>query len=191
MKKVWTKRVYHLSYLAKGALLEISITTAKAFLEGEGTAVQEVYETYRKLLYFIIVSIVKDKSDAEDLFQDVFVEVLSNKNASVKPAKLRNYLCECAKNKALNFIKKRNALVDYTDLMDIYEMDESDNPYLQNLLEGLTDLENVLVSYKIVYGFSYREIERLTGLKRQNANNIYRRAIHKLRKLYGDKPHVQ
>jgi len=171
--------------------LELNLKTAKSFIAGDTEAVNDVYNEYRKLLFFIIVSITKNEQDANDVFQTVFTEILENPPRHIKPEKLQQYLCESAKNQAINFIKKRDALIDYSDLLDIYGEEDCDNSFMQSLLSGLSDVENTIIVYKIVYDFSYREISSLTGLSRQNCINIYKRALIKMRKLYGDNPYAE
>ena len=56
--------------------VEVSLETAKAFLSGDRAATSEVYLAYRRLLYFIIVSVVKNQEDANDVFDDVFTHLL-------------------------------------------------------------------------------------------------------------------
>lgn len=170
--------------------MDISKATAQRFLEGDDRAIEEVYVTYRRLLYFIIISILKDPDDSEDVLQDVFSSLLT-KRPAIKPSKLQSYLCQSAKNTAINFAKKRDALIDYSDLLDVYGENDASNPYLQDLLSGLSDLENIVVVYKIVYDFSFREIASLTGLSRQHANNLYHQALKKMRKIYGANPYDQ
>jgi len=169
--------------------VEVSLETAKAFLSGDRAATSEVYLAYRRLLYFIIVSVVKNQEDANDVFDDVFTHLLEEPPKLQDPKKLQSYLCTAARHSAISFAQKRDSLIDYSDLMDVYGTDEKDNGYLQNLLEGLSDLEAIVFTYKIVYGFSYREISALTGIPRQSANRLYHEAIKKACRLYGVKKH--
>jgi RNA polymerase sigma-70 factor, ECF subfamily len=169
--------------------VEVNLSTAKAFLSGDSAATSAVYLAYRRLLYFIIVSVVKNQEDADDVFDDVFTHLLQEPPKLQDPRKLQSYLCETARHSAINFAKKRDALIDYSDLMDVYGADEKDNGYLQSLLEGLSDLEAIVFTYKIVYGFSYREISALTGVPRQSLNRLYHEAITKARRLYGATKH--
>jgi len=169
--------------------VEISEETAKAFLSGDRAATSEVYLAYRRLLYFIIVSIVKNQEDAADVFEEMFTHLLADPPQLASPKKLQAYLCASARHAAISFAKRRDALIDYSDLMDVYGQEEKDNDYLQTLLGGLSDLEAIVFTYKIVYEFSYREISALTGIPRMSANRLYHEAPKKARRLYGVKKH--
>lgn len=167
--------------------MEVSSQVAQAFLKGDPKAVEQVYVAYRRLLYFVIVTIVKNEEDANDVFEELFVSFLSEKARPEDPQRLSSYLTQSAHNAAINFAKKRDALIDYSDLMDVYGEEEQDNSYLQSLLEGLSDLENIVFTYKIVYDFSFRDISALTGIPRMSVHRLYREALKKAHKLYGDK----
>jgi len=86
---------------------------------------------------------------------------------------------------ALNFAKRQGALVDYSDLMDAFGAEEHQNPYLQEFMPFLSDLENAVLVYKLEYGFTFREIATLTGVSRQTADVAYKAAIRKIRKNLG------
>jgi RNA polymerase sigma-70 factor (ECF subfamily) len=181
-----------LSYLIEGGskALHIPLSTARGFLAGDVNATSEVYLSCRKLLYFIIRSIVANKDDADDIYQEVFANVLANRSAIKSPYNLERYLVRCAQNAALNFIKKRESLIDYSELMDAYGEDDHKNSYLQEFMPFLTDLENAVSVYKIEYGFSYREIATFTGVSRQTANNAYKSAVKKIKKNLGGSRNV-
>ena len=167
--------------------LKASLASAQGFLAGEEGATKEVYLTYRKLLYFIIRSLVENPDDADDLYQETFVQAISARKEIKDPKKLHYYLCATAKNLALNFIKKRDALVDYSDLLDFYGQDEHANGYLQDLNALLSDAENVVVTYRIAYGLSVDEVAKLTGFSKSKVNLLYSRSLKKLRKELGGK----
>jgi RNA polymerase sigma-70 factor (ECF subfamily) len=172
--------------VSRGALtLKVSERTARLFIEGNEAAIGLVYQSYKSLLYFIIVSIVKNNEDAQDVYQDVFAEVIRNRGNIKKPKDLHWYLVSSAKNKALNFVMKRDALVDYVSLMDLYSEDEKDNGFVQEVTAGLNDLEGIIFLYKYQYGFTFEEIARLTGLSRQTVAKYYKVGLGDIRKQYG------
>ena len=171
--------------------MRIPLSTARAFIAGDEAATAEVYLDCRKLLYFIIRSIVTNPEDAADVYQDVFVSVLKNRSAITSPSHLVSYLARTAENMALNFAKRQGALVDYSDLMDAYGTEEHQNAYLQEFIPFLSDLENAVLVYKLEYGFTFREIAVLTGVSRQTADVAYKAAIRKIRKNLGGSTHVR
>ena len=54
--------------------MNVTIKTAKLFLQGEEEATVTVYKSYRSLLYFIISTYVNQKEDCDDVYQNVFMK---------------------------------------------------------------------------------------------------------------------
>ena len=65
--------------------MNVTIRTAKLFLQGEEEATAIVYKSYRALLYFIIATYVDNKEDCDDVYQNVFMKIL-DKRSEVKDA---------------------------------------------------------------------------------------------------------
>lgn len=167
----------------KGAKMgEIDTLTAKRLIAGDEEAAKEIYEGYRTLLYFIIVSITKNQEDAEDVFQNVFLKLFSHRDSIVDPKKLRSYMSILARNEALRFVKERDGNPLYSDIMDIYGSSDKDNDFIQDIMAPLTDIEGIVVSYHLLYDYSFREMETLTGISRSEEARIYKEAIKKLKK---------
>jgi RNA polymerase sigma-70 factor, ECF subfamily len=171
-----------LSHRGRHSVLRIPLSTARGFIAGDEEAISEVYLSSRKLLYFIIRSIVANKDDADDVYQETFVRILASRAAIKSPKCLERYLTQCAKNAALNFVRERGVRIDACELMDAYGEEDHKNSYLQEFMPFLSDLENAVAVYKIEYGFSFREIAALTGVSRQTADSAYRDALRKIRK---------
>jgi RNA polymerase sigma factor (sigma-70 family) len=170
--------------------LNVSQSTARRFIEGDEDAFNEVYSAYRKLLYFIIGSIVGNAEDAKDVFQEVFLNVYKNRGNIKKSGDLHWYLVQSARNEALSFVKKRDALVEYSPFLDEEGQDEGkENLFLEEMVQGLTSNEAIAVSYKVEWGFSFVEIASLTGLSRQSVAKYYRSGMGKLKARYGEEKH--
>lgn len=170
--------------------MNVSQTTARRFVEGDEAAFSEVYSAYRKLLFFIIGSIVGNSSDAEDVFQEVFLSIWKSRQNIKNSGDLHWYLITTAKNEALSFVRKRDALVDYSSLLDVYGKEEH-NAFLDDLLKGLSSMEANVVIYKVEWGFSFEEIARLTGYTRQTIAKYYHEGMKKLRQQNQEANHVQ
>lgn len=70
----------------------------------------EIYITYGRLVYFKIMQYVDNKLDVEDLTQDVFVSFYNNIKF-IEVLNIKYYLVAFAKNKALDYLKKKNEIV--------------------------------------------------------------------------------
>lgn len=66
----------------------------------------EIYRLYGRLVYFKIMQYIDNKLDVEDLTQDVFVSFYNNIKY-IEVLNIKYYLVVSAKNKALNYLKKK------------------------------------------------------------------------------------
>lgn len=150
-------------------------------------AFKQVYQAYRKLLFFIIVSIVKNETTAEDLLQDTFIKVYEAVENLQDPSSFHSYICLTAKNLALNEIKRSRRIESLDVLEDIYGYHEQNYTMLDEIADYLSDLENTIVIYKIVHGRGFKEIGELTDLPLSTVYQIYQKALSKIKDHYGGK----
>ena len=80
----------------------------RRFLNGDEGGLEELITLYQRGLFRFIYGYVRDEGLAEDIMQDVFVELYYKRNFQEKEnASLKTYLYTVARNKSLNVIKKR------------------------------------------------------------------------------------
>lgn len=86
----------------------------KAFLSGDNRGFEAIVVRYRENLIYFIYRYVNNLHLAEELAQDVFVEVLLHKERYNFKASLKTYLFTIARNKAVDYIRrhKREVLVE-------------------------------------------------------------------------------
>jgi RNA polymerase sigma-70 factor (ECF subfamily) len=65
-------------------------------------------EKHKKMVYGTIFRIVRNKSDAEDLFQEVFLKVYSSAYQLRNLEDLSGWLFKIAYNKSISFLRKKN-----------------------------------------------------------------------------------
>lgn len=167
--------------------MKIPYATAKAFCEGNENAIKEVYLSLRKLLYFVIRSLVNNEEDAKDIYQNVFVKVLENRETITNPQALQSYFLLTAKSEALNFLRKQKPEDDSEAIDTLYEGDPKEYTYLESYYSFLTPRENAVVVLHLEEGLSFREIEDVTHLSRQSLANAYKSALAKLKSSYEEK----
>src|SRR5437773_6355393 len=74
--------------------------------KGDTAAFSEFYDRYSRLVFGALMRIVKDKTEAEDILQDVFLQVW-HKGDTYKPELgiPRNWLVRIAHNLAINLVR--------------------------------------------------------------------------------------
>ena len=161
--------------------MNVTIKTAKLFLQGDEEAISSVYRSYRSLLYFIIAIYLNQKEDCDDVYQNVFVKILDRRNEVKDPSSLHSYLCTMAKNEAIDYAKKRSR----EHSSDVLEDMCADNQVTQLdyfLPYDLTKEEKMIVGYRLTFGLSWQEINELTGIPLGTLKYRYAQAIDKVKR---------
>ena len=161
--------------------MNVTIKTAKLFLQGDEEAIASVYRSYRSLLYFIIATYLNQKEDCDDVYQNVFVKILAKRNEVKDPSSLHSYLCAMAKNEAIDFAKRLSRERSSDVLEDIC----ADNQVTQLdyfLPYDLTKEEKMIVGYRLTFGLSWQEVSELVGIPMATAKYRYVQAIDKVKR---------
>jgi RNA polymerase sigma-70 factor (ECF subfamily) len=135
-------------------------------------------------LFFIIISIVKNETIAEDLLQDTFIKVYEAVGNLKDPSSFHSYITLTAKNLALNEIKKMRRVESLDPLLDIYGQEEQSFTLLDEIASYLSDIENTIVIYKIVHERGFQEISSLTDIPLSTVYQIYQKALKKIKDHY-------
>jgi RNA polymerase sigma-70 factor (ECF subfamily) len=77
----------------------------KGIQQGDRKSFQILVETYQRMVVNTCLGIVHNKADAEDLAQDVFLEILRTAENFRGDAKLSTWLYRIATNRSLNLIR--------------------------------------------------------------------------------------
>ena len=82
----------------------------RRFLAGDENAFVEIVDTYRESLIFFLYRFTGDLNAAEDLAEDVFVEVLLHPGRYRFQCALKTWLFTIGRNKAVSFLRKTSRL---------------------------------------------------------------------------------
>lgn len=76
---------------------------------GDVNAFEELYDQYNRLLFGMIISIVKEREEAEDLLQEVFVKVWQKAHTfNKKRGNVYSWLVTISRNKAIDRIRSKD-----------------------------------------------------------------------------------
>lgn len=153
--------------------------------KGQEEAFNKFFSNYKKLLYFIIVSIVKNEQDSYDLLQDVCLKVYTKVQTLENNKTFHSWVTLMARNTALDFVKKHKREGELTDFAILNNSFKSNNNAITfNFNNYLTNFENIVVTYKIVYEFTFKEISKLLQCSKSQVFVIYKEALKKIKKHY-------
>jgi len=82
-------------------------------IKGDRKSFEKLYEISKKQVYFTCLGIVKNKSDAEDITQEVYITVLKKLSELSAPESFQAWINRIAVTKSLKFVRKsREASLD-------------------------------------------------------------------------------
>lgn len=82
-------------------------TEVELLRDGNHKAFENVFVTYFPKVKVFIRRIIKSETEAEDLAQDIFIKLWTNRTAINTEKPLGSYLYTMARNSALNFLKHK------------------------------------------------------------------------------------
>lgn len=87
--------------------------------KGSYSAYSELLDQYQQKVFGTCISFVPNKEDAEDIAQEVFVEVFKSIKKFKGDSKLSTWIYKITTNKCLEFIRKRNTKKRFAFLQSI------------------------------------------------------------------------
>ena len=99
----------------------------RAFAEGDSTAMDQLVARYRSALFSWLLGMTGNRSDAEDLFQDIWIRVIRHA-ARFNDVSFKAWLWKIARNLLIDFRRKRKPDISL-DAVD----DEDDHSLLDQL----------------------------------------------------------
>lgn len=162
--------------------MSLSKKTISDFINGDNLATGLVIEEYKNLLYFVISTYVSNQADSDDILSETYLKILENR-AKIKDQKnLKAYFCSIAKNNAISFLRKNNNQDSYI-IDEMYGENDNYNILLNELMPKLTNKEGIVVTYRIVFSYSWEEINEMTGIPLSSLKLIYKNALNKLKEI--------
>lgn len=154
----------------------------------DDTAFEEFYTKYNKLIYKIAYSILKNKSDAEDVMQLVFEKIYSMDKENLPTKNETSWIYSVTKNETLNYFKSNRNNINLDDIYEIEDNNQEiskiiDQENYNRLISKLNDNEKEIISLKIISNFSFEEIGKILNMPTGTVKWRYYKAINTLRLL--------
>ncbi|MCK9537475.1 MAG: sigma-70 family RNA polymerase sigma factor [Bacilli bacterium] len=152
---------------------------------GSEEAFDIIYNTHKDLVFFVIISILKDWQLSEEIMQDTFLRMYNNIDKYYSH-NFKAWLLTIARNLAINEYNKRKLSVEYNDNISNEICVENKNTYdlIKDLKMFLDDDEFEVVILYIVYNLKHREIAKAMNKPLGTVLWLYRKALRKLKNNY-------
>ena len=156
--------------------------------EGDNAAFADLYGRHKQAVYLYCTRFLGERPAAEDIFQEVFLNVLEKIRGGMDIENVEAYLVRSARNRCLNSIRNRKYPADVDDMQDFLPGDDApDAGEIDDLQRALNRLpaDNrealLLCEYE---GYSYEEIAELTDVPLSTVRKRIFRARRKLREWF-------
>jgi len=155
---------------------------------GDEAAFRQIVERHRSKVFSIIYGIVRNRNDAEDIAQQVFIKIYFSIKGFDFRSSLITWIYKIAVNECYDYLRKQKVRklvyesdlgVDDTRTMENSALAVEKAPpisiqverrdYLARLLSKVSEEERLLLVQKEVHGLSVQELAEMTGL---NENTI-------------------
>ena len=164
----------------------------RRFLDGDENAFGEIVTVYKDNLIFFINRYVNNLAVAEELAQDVFVELLVHKRRYNFKSSLKTYIFTIGRNLAVSYIRKRVSRPEITcDFVEnerdvaVLEDEFIKKEQARELHKALdTIAEDYSTALHLIYfeGMSYEQVGKVMKKNKKQVENIVYRAKKALRK---------
>ncbi|NER14152.1 sigma-70 family RNA polymerase sigma factor [Leptobacterium flavescens] len=172
--------------------------------QAKQSAYSRLIEDYQQKVFSTCMSFVPNKEDAEDIAQEVFVEVFNSIQKFKGNSKLSTWIYRIAVNKCLEFIRKKNTKKRFAFMQSVFgkSMPADKSSYftefnhpgvllankeqseiLFKAIDKLPKDQKVVFTLHKIEGLSYKEIGTITEKSLSSVESLMFRAKKNLQKL--------
>ena len=170
----------------------------KAILKGDQKAFKLLVDNYQLMVVNTCHAFVHDRDEAEDIAQDVFIQVFESLGKFRFESKLSTWLYRIAVNRSINHCKSPRGRAIKVDIESWKQQEVAQSPEMpqQQLLEEQEQLELlhrlpenqrtalILNKYEEL---SYKEIAEIMGTSLSSVESLLFRAKNNLEKIFNTK----
>ena len=164
------------------------------FKRGSREALRLIYEKYADDLLTIGANLLNDKSDAEDVVQDVFISFAQSVDKFYLRGSLKGYLATCVANRSRDYIRRRKRRRNLSVNQAKRTTTSVKSPVqlvvrseeLQRLSEAITELpyeQREAIVLRLHGEMRFKAIAELQNISIKTAQSRYRYGLDKLRSV--------
>ena len=152
------------------------------FLEGDKKAFECLVLQYKDHLIYFINRYVMNIHTAEDIAQDVFVDIYIKKERYHFRYRFKTYLYTIARNKAVDYIRKQGRQIPMVDMERLYEEQIEEEGLLEQLIwkEERQQLLDAIKTLNSNYQALIILID-LEGLSYQEAGKVLHKTVPQIK----------
>jgi RNA polymerase sigma-70 factor (ECF subfamily) len=176
------------------------------YLKGSDKAFEHLLNRHKDKIYTSIYLFVKDRNEAEDIFQDVFIKIIKTirRGKYNHEGKFQQWASRIAYNMCIDHFRKakRRSIISPTDEFNIFDVIENPDPNkekelimnqthtrVRKLIDSLPPEQREVVILRHYADMSFKEIASLTRVSINTALGRMRYALINMRKMI-DEQHI-
>ena len=170
------------------------------YLKGDSKSFEALIQKHKNKIYAFILSKIRNRDLAEDIFQDTFIKVINSlqKGKYNEEGKFLPWVMRIANNLVIDYFRKSKKMrtiapTDDFDIFDILQDGEKNvednlvnnqiHKDLRKLIEHLPEDQKEVLKMRYYAELSFKEISECTGVSINTALGRMRYALINLRKL--------
>ena len=170
---------------------------ARKISVGQKPAYQELFERYAQRIYNFSFAYLKNKGDAEELVQDVFLKIWEKREMLDHSKNIKSFIFKIAVNTIYDFMRRKNIENAFNDFSKANFNSETENTWhtvifedmqqnLQSLILQLPEQQQKIFKLSKTEGLSNDEIAASLSLSKRTVENHLYRAISFLKEHFRD-----
>jgi RNA polymerase sigma-70 factor (ECF subfamily) len=149
---------------------------------------EEIYRQNSRYVYNVALGILRNKDEAEDVMQNVFIKLFDSFQTFRGEANIKTYLYRMTVNKSIDYIRFQSLHSKKNEEIALPEPEPNNDPdaakaALENLLGNLKDDLKIPVLLSEIGGFSYKEIASILKINLGTVKSRINRGITRLKEL--------
>lgn len=161
--------------------------------EGNWSAFNSFFDHHAEHLYHYALGFVKSREEAEDIVQEVFIYLWTNRDKIVYTGSVYAYLCRSVKNSCINYKLHKKVKERYYQEMILTGQEEADEDNgfdefydrLQSIMETLPPKCKEIFILGCVESMSYKEIAQQLDISVNTVKTQVKTAYKKIKDEFG------
>ena len=167
-------------------------------------AYDQLVDEYQKLVFNTCLSFVPNTKDAEDIAQEVFIEIYNSISKFKENSKLSTWIYRISTNKCLEFIRKKNTKKRFGFMQSLgsaslpldktHYFTEFNHPGIQleqkeqretlfRAIDRLPEGQKIVFTLHKIEGLSYKEVSEITNKSISSVESLLFRAKKNLKQI--------
>jgi RNA polymerase sigma-70 factor (ECF subfamily) len=163
--------------------------------EGDGEAFGQLIERYKSKVYYLAYGLTGDRSEADDLAQEVFIKAYYAIPKFQFKSEFGTWLYRIAVNHVRDYLRKNRHRLDEVSIhafgesfpaaegssFEERQLLDKRRALVQAALRRLPEKYQIILALRDIQGLSYEEISRILGISAGTVDSRLHRARKKLR----------